>query len=57
MIDIGRILRLTLLAPDVIVAIPRGDESSRLSLERLSKRLGFSPLRSTDDQHPEHAQV
>ena len=34
---VGRIIRLTLLAPDIIEAIVRGDEPSGLSLERLVK--------------------
>jgi hypothetical protein len=34
---VGRILRLTLLAPDIIQAILRGDEPSGLSLEKLTK--------------------
>ncbi len=32
---VGRILRLALLAPDIVEAIVRGDEPSGLSLERL----------------------
>ena len=32
---VGRILRLTLLAPDIIQAIVRGEEPSGLSLEKL----------------------
>jgi hypothetical protein len=36
---VGRIIRLTLLAPDVVEAILRGVEPSGLSLERLTKRL------------------
>ena len=34
---VGRILRLALLAPDIVEAIARGDEPSGLSLERLVK--------------------
>lgn len=34
---VGRILRLTLLAPDIIQAILRGNEPSGLSLEKLTK--------------------
>ncbi len=36
---VGRIMRLALLAPDIVEAIVRGDESSGLSLERLAKGL------------------
>ena len=36
---IGRILRLTLLAPDIIEALLTGQEPSGLSLERLTKTL------------------
>jgi len=36
---VGRILRLTLLAPDIIEAILRGDEPSGLSLARLVKEV------------------
>ena len=36
---VGRMLRLTSLAPDIIEAILRGDEPSGLSLERLRKNL------------------
>ena len=36
---VGRILRLTLLAPDIIEAILRGDEPSGLSLARLTKEI------------------
>jgi hypothetical protein len=36
---VGRILRLTLLAPDIVEAIVAGREPSGLSLERLTKRL------------------
>lgn len=32
---VGRLLRLTLLAPDIIQAILRGEEPSGLSLEKL----------------------
>ena len=34
---VGRIMRLALLAPDIVEAIVRGDEPSGLSLERLVK--------------------
>ena len=34
---VGRIMRLTLLAPDIVEAIVRGEEPSGLSLERLLK--------------------
>ncbi len=34
---VGRIMRLALLAPDIVEAIVRGDESSGVSLERLVK--------------------
>jgi hypothetical protein len=36
---VGRMLRLTSLAPDIIVAILRGDELDGLSLEKLRKSL------------------
>ena len=36
---VGRIMRLALLAPDIVEAIVRGEEPSGLSLERLTKRL------------------
>ena len=36
---IGRMLRLTSLAPDIIEAILRGDEPNGLSLEKLRKNL------------------
>ena len=36
---VGRILRLTLLAPDIIEAILRGNEPSGLSLARLTKEV------------------
>ena len=36
---VGRILRLTLLAPDIIEAILRGTEPSGLSLARLTKEM------------------
>ena len=36
---VGRILRLTLLAPDIIEAILRGAEPSGLSLARLTKEI------------------
>jgi hypothetical protein len=36
---VGRILRLTLLAPDIVEAILAGREPSGLSLERLTKAL------------------
>ena len=36
---VGRILRLTLLAPDIVEAIVRGEEPSGLSLERLVRRI------------------
>jgi len=36
---VGRILRLTLLAPDIIEAILRGTEPSGLSLARLTKEV------------------
>jgi len=36
---IGRMLRLTSLAPDIIEAILRGDEPDGLSLEKLRKNL------------------
>jgi hypothetical protein len=36
---VGRILRLTSLAPDIIEAILRGDEPDGLSLEKLRKNL------------------
>jgi hypothetical protein len=39
---VGRMLRLTSLAPDIIEAILRGDEPDGLSLEKLRKHL---PLR------------
>ena len=35
---VGRIMRLALLAPDIVEAIVRGDEPSGLSLERLVRR-------------------
>ena len=34
---VDRIIRLALLAPDIVEAIVRGDEPSGLSLERLVK--------------------
>ena len=37
---VGRIMRLALLAPDIVEAIVRGQEPSGLSLERLTKPLG-----------------
>ena len=36
---VGRILRLTSLAPDIIEAILRGDEPDGLSLEKLRRNL------------------
>ena len=36
---VGRMLRLTSLAPDIIEAILRGDEPDRISLEKLRKDL------------------
>ena len=36
---VGRMLRLTSLAPDIIEAILRGDEPDGLSLEKLRKNL------------------
>lgn len=36
---VGRILRLTLLAPDIVEAIVQGREPSGLSLKRLTRRL------------------
>ena len=36
---VGRVIRLTLLAPDIVEAIVRGDEPSGLSLERLVKKM------------------
>ena len=36
---VGRMLRLTSLAPDIVEAILRGDEPDGLSLEKLSKNL------------------
>lgn len=36
---VGRMLRLTSLAPDIIEAILRGDEPNGLSLEKLRKHL------------------
>ncbi len=36
---VGRVLRLTSLAPDIIEAILRGDEPSGLSLEKLRREL------------------
>ena len=36
---VGRLLRLTSLAPDIIEAILRGDEPDGLSLEKLRKNL------------------
>ena len=36
---VGRIIRLTLLAPDIVEAIVDGGEPSGLSLERLVKRM------------------
>ena len=36
---VSRMLRLTLLAPDIVEAVVRGEEPSGLSLERLTKRL------------------
>ncbi len=36
---VGRILRLTSLAPDIIEAILRGDEPDGISLEKLRKNL------------------
>ena len=36
---VGRILRLTTLAPDIVEAIVRGKEPSGLSLERLVKAM------------------
>jgi hypothetical protein len=36
---LGRMLRLTSLAPDIIEAILRGDEPDGLSLEKLRKNL------------------
>ena len=36
---VGRIMRLALLAPDIVEAIVRGDEPSGLSLEQLIKGL------------------
>ncbi|MCC6311611.1 MAG: hypothetical protein IT345_11960 [Trueperaceae bacterium] len=36
---VGRITRLTLLAPDIVEAILRGVEPSGLSLQRLTKQL------------------
>jgi hypothetical protein len=36
---VGRILRLTLLAPDIIQAILEGNEPSGVSLEKLTKNL------------------
>ena len=36
---VGRLLRLTLLAPDIIEAILRGEEPSGLSLARLTKEI------------------
>ena len=36
---VGRMLRLTSLAPDIIEAILRGDEPDGLSLEKLRKKL------------------
>ena len=34
---VGRIMRLTLLAPDIVEAIVRGEEPSGLSLESLTQ--------------------
>ena len=34
---VGRIMRLALLAPDIVEAVVRGEEPSGLSLERLTK--------------------
>ncbi len=34
-----RVMRLTLLAPDIVEAIVRGNEASGLSLERLTKKV------------------
>ncbi len=36
---VGRIVRLTLLAPDIVEAIVRGEEPGGLSLQRLVKRM------------------
>ena len=36
---VGRMLRLTSLAPDIIEAILRGDEPNSMSLEKLRKNL------------------
>jgi len=36
---VGRMLRLTTLAPDIIVAILRGNEPDGISLEKLRKNL------------------
>ena len=36
---LGRILRLTLLAPNIVEAVACGNEPSGLSLERLVKRM------------------
>lgn len=39
---VGRILRLTLLAPDIVEAIAQAREPSGLSLERLTKGVAVS---------------
>ena len=39
---VGRMIRLALLAPDIVEAIVRGEETSGLSLERLTKGLPVS---------------
>ncbi len=44
---VGRMLRLTSLAPDIIEAILRGDEPDGLSLEKLRKNLPSPRLRQT----------
>ena len=36
---VGRIMRLALLAPDIVEAVVRGEESSGLSLEKLVKKM------------------
>jgi len=44
---VGRLLRLTSLAPDIVEAILRGDEPDGLSLEKLRKNL---PVRWEDQR-------
>ena len=53
----GRILRLTLLAPDIVDAIAHGREPTGLSLERLTKGVPVSWEGQREELYSSHRRL